>query len=120
MSVTIGINNVSMGRVRDWHSPRNNDCAHNMSPGSDCCCKRPVNRKPFRVVRVNDTSVDMHKISGRIVAELHPNGILVLREAGRRKRYVTTLGTIYAKLVWHEAITAAKAKKQARKARRSK
>lgn len=121
MSPTIGISMAaSVGHVRDWHSPHNEDCAHNMTPAADCSCKRKVNRKPFRVLRVNDVSVKMHKVSGRIIAESYPNGLLILREHGKRTRYETTLGAVLTGLIWRDAMAKAKAKKAARKARRGK
>lgn len=115
MSATIGIAQVYVGKVRDWHNPRNEDCMHNASPAADCTCKRQVKRKPFRVVRCTDPDAQRqsHKI---IVAELRmDNGLLTLRIKGKRKRVSTTLGALYARLVMADALNAARARKAARR-----
>lgn len=83
-----------IGAVKDWHSPRNNECAHNDDAEKDCTCKRIVKRKPFRQVRVEDPTAS-HGVRKHIIAEIHPNGRLVLRESGRRLRVETTLAVVY-------------------------
>lgn len=98
--------------IHDWHDPRNESCEQNRHPiEGHCTCKRKVNRKSYRVMRVNDPTAANYQRDGRIILEVHPNGLLVLRERGRRKRYETTVGKIYTGLVWREAMTLAKAKK---------
>ena len=100
--------------IHDWHDPRNEDCDQNRVSFADCTCKRKINRKPYRVVRVSDPTAANYQRDGRIVVEVHPNGLLVFRERGRRKAYSTTVGKIYTGLVWREAMTLAKAKKARR------
>lgn len=116
---TIGASMASIGRVREWHAPRNEDCMHNASPAADCTCKRQVTRKPFRTVRVTDPQADR---AHNIVAEIRlDNGMLTLRQKGRRKRVSVTLGALYERLIFNEAMRLsreAKAKhKGARKGR---
>jgi hypothetical protein len=102
---------MSVPVIHDWHNPRafNPDapdfCPHNLDITRDCTCKRKVNRKPYRVVRVSDPTAANYQRDGRIVVEVHPNGLLVFRERGRRKQYSTTVGKIYSNLIWHEAMT---------------
>lgn len=103
--------------IHDWHDPRNELCGQNQHLDANCTCKRKVNRKPYRVVRVSDPTAANYQRDGRIVVEVHPNGLLVFRERNRRKTYSTTVGKIYSNLLWHEAMTLAKAKKAARRAR---
>lgn len=108
------------GTVKDWHSPRNEECAHNGNIDADCSCKRPARqRKPYRVCRVHDDNVP-HGCRAEIVLEVHPNGRLIFREAGRRKSnaFATSVGEIYSRLTLQHARQVALAKKAARKARR--
>lgn len=105
-----------LGKVRDWHSPHDNSCPHNADPLLSCTCKRKVTRKPYRVVRVNDPHADRAHL---IVAELHMgNGMLVLRQKGRRKRVSVSLGVLYERLVFNEAMRAVREAKAKRKAGR--
>lgn len=116
-----------IGRVKDWHSPNNPDCAHNTAIENDCTCKLVIRgngkkrhkaRMTFRVV---DYSVSGHKIKPQLVAELHDDGKLIIRESGRRISYETTLGKIYSRLVWSHAMQIASESKRKRKeARRAK
>lgn len=112
---TIGIAQAKMGRVRDSHSPRNEECMHNASPAADCSCKRQVTRKPYRVVRVTDPhAMRAHNI----VAEIRfDNGLLTLRQKGKRKRVSVNLGVLYERLILNEAL---KFLRERKKARRSK
>lgn len=114
---TIGIASAKVGRVRDWHRPHNEDCPHNMSPASDCQCKREVNRKPYTVRRVHDPEAErVHDV----VCEVHPNGLLVLRRPRHKARYSITLGALYERLELNEAMKAAREARKARKQRRAK
>lgn len=102
---------MSVPIIHDWHDPYNDVCPQNIDAGNSCTCKRKINRKSYRVMRINDPTAANYQRDGRIILEVHPNGLLVLRERGRRKRYETTVGKIYTGLVWREAMTLAKAKK---------
>lgn len=116
MSATIGIADAKMGKVRDWHSPRNEDCMHNASPAADCTCKRQVTRKPYRVVRVTDPHAQR---AHKIVAEIRfDNGLLTLRQKGRRHRVSINLGVLYERLVLNEAMKVARHNRERRKAAR--
>jgi len=106
----------NIGKVKDWHQPRG-DCQHNADVTQDCNCKRPMIRKPYRVVRVTDNGVG-HNINPNLVIEIYPqNGTIVFREQRRKKRYPTTASDIYAMLVRRSALAAAvsKRRKRARK-----
>lgn len=107
-----------IGSVREWHSPTNEACEHNRHVEWDCTCRRKVTRKAYRTVRVNDPHADRAHL---IVAELHMgNGMLVLRQKGRRKRVSVSLGVLYERLVFNEAMRAVREAKAKRKARRAK
>lgn len=109
---------ATYGRVKDWHDPRNGDCAHNTYIESDCTCKRIVKRKPYRVVKVHDSGVP-YNVNPNIVLEIYQtNGTLVLREAKRRKRYSTTVSDVYAWLVRRSALAAMAAQREARRQRK--
>jgi hypothetical protein len=106
------------GKVKDCHSPRNEDCAHNVNCRRDCTCKRERKRKPYKRVLVHDEGVG-HNVRSDIVLEIWPqNGVLVLREKRRRKRFSTTTADVYGWLVRGEALTAMAARREARKQRR--
>lgn len=106
------------GHIKGCHDPRNESCPQNADVKFDCACKsaRIVNRKPFKQVRVTDSQVG-RGIRPEIVAELWPDGRLVLREAGRRLRVETTLGVIYEQCVARDARRAAMAKRNKRRTR---
>lgn len=112
---------MSLANYKDWHNPHNEDCPQNWEyskAGSlDCTCKRKVNRKPFKVIRVHDESVGGHKVPKDIVLEVHPGGLIRLRAKRGKTSFDTTAATIYARLLWAEAMKAAKAKKAARRAK---
>lgn len=103
----------------DHHKPRNEACPHNEDADAECNCKKLRNRKPYRVVRVNDRNVGAG-VRHNIIAELHPDGRLVLREAGRRRSSAveTSLGVIYERALWVRAMNVARENKAARTARR--
>ncbi len=105
------------GTIKPWHDPHDADCQQNFNVRADCSCKRIVNRKAYRVVRVNDRSVS-HGIRPRFVAEIWPDGRLVIREQGRKLRVETTLGAVYEGCLMREARRAMAVKQAARKARR--
>lgn len=102
----------------DWHQPHDDGCPNNNDPMKPCTCKRPLHRKPYKVCRVHDNKVP-HGISPDIIMETHPNGLLVFREKGRRTRYETTAGQIFAGLVRKAGYDAAAAKRQARRNKRA-
>lgn len=120
MSETIGIADASIGTVKDWHQPKNDECPHNMTPAADCTCKRLVTRKPFKTVRA--TCPDADRASHRnIVAMIRmDNGLLTLRLKGKRKTVQTTLASLYNRLVMQDALRVIRERKAARKARRNK
>jgi hypothetical protein len=106
-----------LGHVKECHKPSNDRCPHNTDPKFDCTCKsgRVVERKPYREIRVQDASVKMHSISGNIVCRIFDNGLLVMREKGKRRTYETTIGAVYTGRVWSEAMAKAREKKAKRK-----
>lgn len=109
---------LAIARIRHWHSPRNEVCAQNFSADLDCTCTRPPRkRKPFKVVRVCDPTVP-HNVNENIVIEIHPGGRICLREKRRKHGLWTTVGNIYAGLVWREAMAAKRVAKANRKARK--
>jgi len=115
-----GMVKIKSGKVRQWHRPNNADCPQNIKMEWDCDCKRPPrNRKPYRVCRVHDSDVP-HGTKADIILEIHPNGRLIFREKARPRRfsYATTVGKIYTRLLWNEAMTKAAAKAKARKDRK--
>lgn len=109
-----------LGHVKECHQPNNERCPHNADPLFDCTCKsgKVVVRKPYREFRVSDASVRMHKISGNIVVQIYDNGLMVMREKGKRTRYETTIGAVYTNRVWSEAMKKAREAKAKRKARK--
>jgi len=107
-----------LGTVKEWHNPRNEDCPHNENPVDDCKCKRPVIRKPYRVVRVTDHDVG-HRVNPRLVLEIYPhNGTLIMREERRRKRYSIGAADLYSLLVRRAALAAIAARKAKRAEKR--
>jgi hypothetical protein len=105
-----------IGEVKDWHQPMNDDCDHNIDPQSDCTCKQPRKYKPYRVVRMRDNAAP-HGIDVRIILHAWPNGVIELREHGRRKILSIAAGELYKRLAWGEAM-AAKAAKRKKKAKK--
>jgi hypothetical protein len=105
--------------VKDWHSPFNESCDHNINPTLACTCKRVRIRKNYRVVKVHDTDVP-HNCKPDIIMEVYPNGRLIFREAGRRKTsgYATTAGAIYSRLLMNEAKAKVLAKAQLKRQRK--
>ena len=98
----------------DHHQPRNEECPHNLDPSLACNCKLMRNRKPYKVCKVHDAHAK-GRLSPDIILEIHPNGVLVFREKGRRTSFETTAGAVFAGLVWKDAMSKAQAKKQSRK-----
>lgn len=60
--------------------------------------KKPRERKPFRTVRVHDPHVQPG-IDARLILEIYPNGVIYLREHGRRLRREITAGNIYLRCI---------------------
>lgn len=108
---------MTYGNVKDWHKPSNDDCPHNCDIMMDCGCKRPVKRKPYRVVRVEDRNA-AYNVNPKIVIEVWPNGTLTFREAKRRRKYHISTADLYSMLVRREALAAIANKKKESKARR--
>lgn len=104
---------ITIGHVKACHLPRNERCPHNSDPRFDCACKSsvPKVRKPFRVVRVDDPTVETHGLTGHLVIEIHRNGLLAIRQKGRRRVYTTTIGRVFEGVVWRQAMVDARAKK---------
>lgn len=110
---------IKSGRVKEWHNPRNDECPHNQELASDCTCKRIVNRKPYRKVRVYDEKVP-HGYRPNIVVEVWPNGLIRLREMGRRDKNAHGIfaSDLLPMLVRRRALAELAAKKKARAERR--
>lgn len=110
---------LAVAIIKDWHNPGNMSCEQNHDVDADCTCPRPPRkRKPFKVVRVCDPTVP-HNVNENIVIEIHPGGRICLREKRRKHGLWTTVGNIYAGLVWREAMAAARVAKANRKARKA-
>jgi hypothetical protein len=109
-----------IGEVREWHAPSNSACAHNADISKDCTCKLVIHsngkkrHKPRIIFRVTDHTVSGHKTKPQLVAELHDDGKLIIRESKRRISYETTLGKVYSRLVWSHAMQVASESKRKR------
>ena len=109
--------NTETGRVKDWHDPHDEGCPQNYDHRNDCTCKRPMKRKPYRVVKVTDNGVN-HNVNPKLILEIYPhNGVIAIREKRRKKRYYSTTADIYSGMVRSAAFAAIAAKKKARKDR---
>lgn len=108
---------TELGSVKEWHNPRNDECAHNADVARDCECKRPRNKKPYRRVAVTDSGVG-HRVNPHLVFEIYRNGTVVLREKGRKKRFAITAGDVYRIMMQREALAYLNAKRKARAERR--
>lgn len=101
---------------KEHHDPHNVECRHNFLADNPCSCKRKLNRKPFRVVKVHDNSAGQG-CRKQFVVEVHPGGSLVIREHGRtRKSSVeVTIASVYerALMLRARAIIANKAREKA-------
>lgn len=116
---------MSLGHVKDCHDPRRDMCPHNADAKFNCDCisERVVVRKPYRVIKVTLRPEYVEgRINRRLVIEVHPDGLLRIREAKRRKIYDTNVGRVYRGCVWREAMlsaqVAAKKRKDRKKRRR--
>jgi len=109
----------SLGKVRNAHNPRNEDCPHNLDATEDCNCKRIVNRKPYRVIRVHDENVP-RGYRNDIIVEVWPNGLIKLRERGRRAKSAHGImaGDLYSMLLRRHALAIVAAKRKARAEKR--
>lgn len=109
----------------DWHKPSNPDCPHNADPSLACGCKRKRTRKPFRTYRVQDLTAG-HGCRKYFTVQMHPKGLLVIRETGRRSAsaVTVTVAGVYEAALLRRARAAIFAKRLAkaerRKARRAK
>lgn len=118
MSETIGVSQASIGIVRDWHDPRNDDCMHNASPASDCTCKRQMKRKLYKTVRAQCPDADRQAHKNIVAMIRMDNGLLTLRLKGKRKTVSTTLLALYTRLTFAEAMNSARLKRIIKKASR--
>lgn len=75
---------------------------------------KPRNRKPYRVVRVHDPEKPYHGVSADFVVEVHPNGLVVIREKGRRVRRSTTVTAIYFGCIMRELAQRPRRKRRGR------
>lgn len=111
--------------IKDWHRPSNESCANNIDPDKDCTCKLVIKSngkrraKPRIIFRAVDTTVG-RRVNHNLVAELHDNGVLIIRESKRRasSAVATTLGAIYTDLVHRRAVKLANERRAARRAKR--
>lgn len=108
-----------MTLYKEIHNPRNDTCEHNDNPDSACTCKAIRTRKPYRVCRVTDRSAS-HGIKPQLILEVHPEGLLVIRESGRRMRVETTLAIVYERALMQIALVARREKKKLRRENRIK
>lgn len=102
---------------KDHHDPHN-DCPHNHDAEQPCTCKRVLNRKPYRVCKVRDASAP-HGIRPQLILSVYPNGMLEIREHGRRMKVQTTLADVYARALMHQARAEMNAKRKAKKLRKA-
>ena len=114
-----------MPAVHDWHRPRDPNCAQNHDPEhADCTCPRPPTqrkKKPYRTIRVDEgasTRLGGPKVRPRLVLRVWPNGVIGVREHGRRAEYFTTAGSLYYRLMVAEAFRAARLARAGKKGRR--
>jgi hypothetical protein len=112
-TVKVCMNN-EIGEVKDWHDPRNDECPHNEDAHTDCQCKRPRNKKPYRRVRVTDNGVG-HRVNPSLIFEIYPsNGTVVMREKGRKKRFSIAASDLYRYLMQRAALAHLAAKRRTR------
>ena len=113
--------------IPDWHKPRNEDCPHNTNASHGCTCKRMVGFGPRKtrkirtrwLIRVSDSTAYLHGVKNRFVVELRADGMLRIRESGRRAIYETTIGKTYSRLATTHAVQIALAKKRERAEKRA-
>jgi len=107
------------GHVKEWHDVHNDECPNNGDSQCDCKCKRIVNRKPYRKIKVRDENVPRGYRHDMIV-EVWPHGLITLRERGRRRSSSHSImaGDLYAMLLRWKALAHVAAKKKARAERR--
>lgn len=55
---------------------------------------KPRVRKPYKVIRVNDPHAN-HCMDSRLILEIYPNGLIYLREHGRRTRREIGAARVY-------------------------
>src|ERR1700747_498799 len=114
---------MTIGHIKSWHRPSNDECAHNADIGADCNCKLVITgngkkkHKPRIVFRVFDKTVS-GRIKPQLVVEIHDDGEMTIRESKRRVYYKTTVGSVYSRLLWNHAMQHAQMKAKARRERR--
>jgi len=112
-----------IGKVKEWHNPRDESCPHNLDVARDCECKQPRKRKPYRRVAVTDNGVG-HRVNPHLIFEIYPNGTVALREKKRKQRFFIFASDLYRYLMQREALRHLAAKRKAKadrnKARRAK
>lgn len=106
-----------IGKVKDWHDPRDEDCPQNGNVALDCGCKQPRNRKPYRRVVVRDNGVG-HRVNPVLVFEIYPDGTVAMREKKRKQRFYTTASILYSRLMLQAAQAHLAAKRKARSERK--
>lgn len=72
------------------------------------------NRKPYRTIRVTDHSAP-HGVDPRLIFEVYPNGVIYVREHGRRVRRETTAASLYVKLIMRDVFNARMEKSRRKK-----
>jgi hypothetical protein len=111
-----------IGKVKEWHNPRDESCPHNGDVARDCECKRPRKKKPYRRVVVTDDGVG-HRTNPTLIFEIYPNGTVALREKKRKQRFYIAASLLYSLLMQRAALAHLAAKRKARadrkKARRA-
>jgi hypothetical protein len=63
--------------------------------------KRKRVYKPFRVLRVTDIHAP-HGVDKRLILEVYPNGLVYLREHGRRVRREVNVAKIYVSCIMRD------------------
>ena len=94
--------------IHAWHSPQNSLCAQNADIDAACTCKRVVERKPYRVVRIHERNPP-HRVSDKLVVKLWPDGRMEIREHGRRFSVTVQISYVYDRAKWRQAMLEAAA-----------
>lgn len=83
---------MTIGAIKPWHRPKNDDCPQNADPEHDCNCKRIRDKKPYKQVRVREGNREL-------ILRVYPNGELSVHEKRRRVRYADKVGDVYDRAV---------------------
>lgn len=59
------------------------------------------NYKPYRTIRVNDPYAP-HGVDSRLILEVYPNGLIYIREHGRRVRREIQVSNIYVRCIMRD------------------